>query len=109
MGTQQRLAKVGSFKSDNTVEFKAYFDALGRITMNFLLLSLRMGAGFMWMVHSINQVSVYLMTILLVVVHFFLVDFKHGTGLFLIQKKFVTLVSFYCSYACGVNSKIALE
>jgi hypothetical protein len=51
----QKLEVLNSI--DNTVEFKAYFlDSFGSIkfTMNFLLLSLKMRAGFMWMVHSIN-------------------------------------------------------
>jgi hypothetical protein len=54
----QKLEVLNSI--DNTVEFKAYFlDSFGSIkfTMNFLLLSLKMRAGFMWMVHSINFAS----------------------------------------------------
>jgi hypothetical protein len=81
--------KLEVLKSTDTVEFKAYFlDAFGKIkfTMNFLLLSLRMGAGFMWMVHSINQVLVYTMRYryLLVLFPFFFSRFQAwSTGLFL--------------------------
>jgi hypothetical protein len=40
--------RFGSFLTDNTVEFKAYFlDAFGNHHHELLLLSLRMGAGFM--------------------------------------------------------------
>jgi hypothetical protein len=50
---------------DDTVEFKAYFlDSFGKHQIHHELstLSLKMRAGFMWMVHSINfanQILVY--------------------------------------------------
>jgi hypothetical protein len=71
-----------------------------------------MGAGFMWMVHSINQVLVYTWcgTVFTGVVSIFS-RFGMEQAFSLIVEKFVTLVSFYCSYGAfcsGLTLKIAL-
>jgi hypothetical protein len=107
----QKLEVLNSI--DNTVEFKAYFlDSLVSNQIHHELLSLKMRAGFMWMVHSINFASnqilvyTYTYTVPLYVVLFFLVDW-HG-ALFCVISEISHLFSFYCSYGAfevGINSK----